>query len=1203
MKERTRGAAAPRPGGTSPAVVLVDAAGRVTAWTPAAEALFAVPAALAVGRALGDVAPCPLEPRVAAEVAAEVAAGRPWEGVFAVAGGDGPVSVDAAVVPLGPDGAAGTVWVLGAFPGREAGARLGQVLAAERAARHAGRSAERWWSALRSGGVPSGPDTLDTLLRRSLEAVRTALGSDTASVLLTNDAGDELVVRASVGFPSEVNREVRIPAGAGMAGRVLTAGSAQVFPDLDRVAVVSPDLRHAGLRSVVAAPLLGAERTLGVIHAGARRRDAFGAVDAEILAAFADRLTVAVEGTMAILAEREARAEAERALDRLGRLQRITTVLSHTLSVDDVARVVLDELGDALGGGNVSRVLWRCTEEGLVLVRADDAPATARAGFTTMALDGPWPGAAVVADRRPRYFSSRPELDAAFPAMVGHPALGQSFAALPLVAGGRVLGLLSVSYARPRAFDDGTRSFLEAVAVQCAGALDRAVVVDQERSAQRRLAIVAEATRLLGSSLDPTAVLRQLADLVVGNLADACEIMVATATGLSRVVVAGADPGVAERIRREPELPRDSDTTAARALRTARSQQMAVSADTVAALPFGADHRRWLAERIGAVLSVPMAARGETVGVMTFLVGRERSGFRPGDVELAEELAARAGVALDNARRFQREHDVAEVLQRAVLPEHLPPVEGMFLDAVYRAGTTGSYAGGDWYDAIALPDGRLFLSVGDVMGKGPAAAALMGQLRAALRVHAVAGDGPASALAGVDRLFAALGEDRLVTAVVCVLDPATGSAVVSNAGHPPPLVVGVDGRHRLVDAGRSLILGARAAPERSDHAFDLALGDSLVLYSDGLVERRREPIDVGLRRLAEAVAATGPPAGPGDGWAAALADRLGVASADDDVVVMTVHRPSGGGAPATVDPDPGRLVLEPRLAVVPEARRWVRARLAGAAPAVTDTAVLLTSELVTNAVLHAGTEVAVRAGETAGGVRVAVEDRSPAPPAPRRFEPDATTGRGLVLVEHLASRWGVDAGPDGKVVWVEIDDPAGTPAPGPDAADRPADGPVAAGLGGQRPVVLYHTPVGALLRAFQAYEGIFRELRLLVERRPGLADAAPGQLLDALDRLAACFAGSDTAAAAAFEAAVADGTVHIDLAYELPLAVGPAGEACDRLLDEAEAFARAEGMLGPLPDDEAVAVRKWLLWELVRQAEGGDPVPWPDSTWARRLEG
>ncbi len=195
---------------------------------------------------------------------------------------------------------------------------------------------------------------------------------------------------------------------------------------------------------------------------------------------------------------------------------------------------------------------------------------------------------------------------------------------------------------------------------------------------------------------------------------------------------------------------------------------------------------------------------------------------------------------------------MAEVLQRAVLPDSLPAVDGLRLDAEYRAGVAGSYAGGDWYDVFELARDCIFFSVGDVMGKGAPAAALMGQVRSAIRAYAVSGQSPTEVLSSLDHLFDTLVEDRVVTAVVGTINPSTGRVVLSNAGHPPPLVVRSDGTGVLPDAAFAAHRGRieRRRPRPRDELV-LDPGDSLVMYSDGLIERRGELITNGMERLAD----------------------------------------------------------------------------------------------------------------------------------------------------------------------------------------------------------------------------------------------------------------------------------------------------------------------------------------------------------------
>ena len=459
----------------------------------------------------------------------------------------------------------------------------------------------------------------------------------------------------------------------------------------------------------------------------------------------------------------------------------------------------------------------------------------------------------------------------------------------PLIGSVGPLGVLSLAFvAQPEPSEPDLR-FLSTLAGLTAQALERAQVFEHEREALRdaeagreRLSLLSEVTRLLSSSLEPTTVIRRTMSLVEGRLADSCSVQVPGESGLVRLDVREPGPASPPRVGADNGgrdiLPFGSDAPAAVAFRTGRTQLAPLHAGQGDGEPPG----------VSTALSVPLTANGEVIGVMTFVDGPGRL-FEADDVSLATEVASRAGVALSNATRFQREHVVADVLQRAVLPDSLPDVEGLLLDAEYRAGVAGTYAGGDWYDVFELGDDSVFFSVGDVMGKGAPAAALMGQVRSAIRAYAVSGQSPTEVLSSLDRLFDTLIEDRVVTAVVGTITPSTGRVVLSNAGHPPPLVVRADGSATFCPMQRSLLIaaGLSGAPRPRDELV-LDRGDSLIMYSDGLIERRGEVITHGMERLATTatvVARAGWPDHP----AVTFASMLSVEERTDDVVVLCLN--------------------------------------------------------------------------------------------------------------------------------------------------------------------------------------------------------------------------------------------------------------------------------------------------------------------------
>ncbi len=303
------------------------------------------------------------------------------------------------------------------------------------------------------------------------------------------------------------------------------------------------------------------------------------------------------------------------------------------------------------------------------------------------------------------------------------------------------------------------------------------------------------------------------------------------------------------------------------------------------------DERAWV--------GLPLLASGAPLGALRFSFTRPR---RVTDEErvFLEALAGQCALALERASMFEREHTTAETLQRSLLPDRLPTVPGIILEASYLPVTRNMEIGGDWYDAFRLPDGKLAVATGDVMGKGLTAAAGMGRVRNALRALALTDPRPAAVLAGLDRLFIATElEEQVTTVAYLVLDPASGDGMAGSAGHLPLLLLSVDGPPHLDKAAAGTPLGW--ASPRQQYAFRLPPGNTAVLYSDGLVENRRRGLDTGLDELV-AVAAEAPAAAMEDPALLLdyLVDRmLNGYEQDDDVTVLVVHSPRREpGAPA-----------------------------------------------------------------------------------------------------------------------------------------------------------------------------------------------------------------------------------------------------------------------------------------------------------------
>ncbi|WP_331766742.1 SpoIIE family protein phosphatase [Embleya sp. NBC_00896] len=291
-----------------------------------------------------------------------------------------------------------------------------------------------------------------------------------------------------------------------------------------------------------------------------------------------------------------------------------------------------------------------------------------------------------------------------------------------------------------------------------------------------------------------------------------------------------------------------------------------------------------------SALFVPLIARGETIGTLSLVRAGDSPPFTEDDVEMARDLAYRAATCVDNARRFSREHGVALALQRALLSRPKAPHPDVELATRYLPAGRSAEVGGDWFDAIALPHGRTLLAVGDVMGHGIQAAVDMSHYRALLRVLAAGELSPEEILRSADRMGEEAGLDRVATCLLVLVDPLTNTSTYANAGHLPPLLVSPSGESSLLDLPTGPPLGAGCGGYESLRRSNVP-GTVLVLYTDGLVERRDEDIDVSLRRLVDVRLA---PDAPLESLVDTLVARLVVAPMEDDVAVVVARRVVGG---------------------------------------------------------------------------------------------------------------------------------------------------------------------------------------------------------------------------------------------------------------------------------------------------------------------
>jgi PAS domain S-box-containing protein len=433
----------------------------------------------------------------------------------------------------------------------------------------------------------------------------------------------------------------------------------------------------------------------------------------------------------------------------------------------------------------------------------------------------------------------------------------------------------------------------------------RGRLTEQLSAAALRTARLQQATSMLAEALTVVQVVEVITEVgrtAIGALRSAVALLEPESLQL-RVVnaegLAAAGPDAAGQ-----RLTMDTPSVMTRAIATRRPVLISDPDDLRSQFdleggpshPDTGDEKSWV--------GLPLLAAGQPLGALRFSFGSERRISEEERVFL-EALAGQCSLAVERAEMYEREHATAETLQRSLLPDKLPTIPGLALDARYLPVTRNMEIGGDWYDVFRLPEGKLAVTVGDVMGKGLTAAAGMGRVRNALRALALTDSRPIAVLTGLDRLFTATEQEEQVTTVTyLVIDPLTGEGLAGNAGHLPTLLIAPDGKAVLDSAEAGTPLGW--ASPRKQHSFRLPPGSTAFFYSDGLVENRVRGLDAGLDELV-AVASSAPPdvlSRPGELLQYLLDHMLAGHEQDDDVTVLVVHV-SGSGVITGAGTGPG----------------------------------------------------------------------------------------------------------------------------------------------------------------------------------------------------------------------------------------------------------------------------------------------------------
>ncbi|MGY1577930.1 SpoIIE family protein phosphatase [Streptomyces sp. MN13] len=558
--------------------------------------------------------------------------------------------------------------------------------------------------------------------------------------------------------------------------------------------------------------------------------------------------------------------------------------------------------------------------------------------------------------------------------------------------------------------------------------------ITERHRAQRRLALLDEAGGRIGTTLDVAETARELAEVMVPHLADHASVDLLQpvtrgeelARPLAGPVVRVGTSGIGAQAGPPHPEPVEfaPDTPQARCLTEGRPVLEAVLPPDWLSWFSAEGHQGARAPELGAhsLIVVPVAARGLVLGVMTLWRSRRPDPFEADDLTLAQELAARAAVAIDNARRFTQQQQTALTLQSSLLLREVPDQSAVEVALRYLPASAASGLGGDWFDVIPLSGARVALVVGDVVGRGIHAAATMGRLRTAVHTLASLDLEPDEVLSRLDDLVnllaaeqEAVGEPPVgeqvvgATCLYAVYDPVSGRCSMARAGHPPPVVTGPDGQVSLLDlpAGPPLGLGGLPFEARD---VELAEGSLLCLYTNGLIGERHSDADAGLTKLRAALTR---PTDALERTCQTVVDSLVPSRPSDDVALLIART-------RMLPPDDVAswcLPLEPASAA--RARDLTSAKLTewGLEHLAFSTA-LIASELVTNVYRYAGGPATLRLIRERCLV-CEVGDASHTSPHLRRARTTDEGGRGLFLVAQMTERWGTRYTREGKIVWTE----------------------------------------------------------------------------------------------------------------------------------------------------------------------------------------
>ncbi len=682
--------------------------------------------------------------------------------------------------------------------------------------------------------------TAEEVLKVAIEDGLAIIGASGGSIAYPD--GESVMRRVTAGYAANdaSNRWTTVPLDSDLPGpQAARTGVAVWLPDREeaekRFPLLADVFANTSWRSLCALPLpVGSGR--GFLVAFFDESRAFNPDDRAFTEAIITLCTQALE--RARLLDATARAR-----DVARRLQAVTAAFSAAATPDEVGAAVVDDGLAAVRADAILAYLVAGEELNLVASAGYDERTTAH--WASIPLSADVPVTEAVRRSETLVFASPAEVKLRFPllANVDEPRGARPSIIAPLVSNGVTQGAIAVSFPADHAVDEDDLALVHSFARLSAQAFDRARVLENERVVSDRLGRLQRVTELLGGAMTVNEVAAIVIDQGVAELHGAAGALV-LATGddaLETVRSVGYGDQLQALYRRfGPGDP----LVAARVFATGRPLWVESLAEMEATY---AEQELLLDPHLEAEAIVPLRVAGKTIGVLIVSFEGPRR-LEGAEREVLLTLGRQCAQAIANAQVFERDHRIAVELQRALLPGPLVVPQNVTVAVRYLSGSAEADVGGDWYDLVERPDGRLGGSVGDVAGKGVLAASRMGQLRTAQRAHSLEGLSPAAVVSRINTLVEAT-ESFLATVVAFDLDPASGDLRYCIAGHLPPVLLEANGRSRFVRGGESMPLGVGPDTSFAEGQIRLEPGDAIIFYTDGLVERPRVGLDDALERL------------------------------------------------------------------------------------------------------------------------------------------------------------------------------------------------------------------------------------------------------------------------------------------------------------------------------------------------------------------